>query len=139
MTLIFTFIGAPQGKGRARAARTRFGVRMYTPEKTRSYEQAIRALARAEMGSLNPMSGPVWMMLRAVFEPPASWPEKKKQAALRGEIRPTKKPDLDNVEKAWLDGLNGVAYLDDAQVVEKTSCKVYGPQALVVVSVMPLL
>jgi Holliday junction resolvase RusA-like endonuclease len=76
MTLIFTLTGAPQGKGRARAARTRFGVRLYTPEKTRSYEQAIRALARAEMGSLNPMSGPVAVTLRAVLEPPASWSEK---------------------------------------------------------------
>ena len=30
----------------------------------------------------------------------------------------TQKPDVDNVLKAVLDGLKGVAYLDDAQVVE---------------------
>ena len=37
---------------------------------------------------------------------------------LAGEIRPATKPDLDNVIKAVLDGCNGVAYLDDKQIVE---------------------
>ena len=35
----------------------------------------------------------------------------------RGLIFPTKKPDTDNIAKAILDALNGLAYYDDAQVV----------------------
>ena len=35
----------------------------------------------------------------------------------RGLILPTKKPDADNIAKAILDALNGLAYYDDAQVV----------------------
>ncbi len=34
-------------------------------------------------------------------------------------------PDLDNLEKAFLDGLNEVAYLDDKQVVVKNAVKRY--------------
>lgn len=137
MAHVFTLVGEPVGKARARFSRV--SGTAYTPSKTRRYEDAIRKVARSEMGSLNPLSGAVRVRLRAVFSIPASWSQRKRDAALRGEIKPTKRPDLDNVEKAWLDALNGIAYLDDAQVVEKTSEKVYGLQALVVVSVEPLL
>ena len=37
-----------------------------------------------------------------------------------GKILPTKRPDCGNVLKAVLDGLNGVAYQDDAQI-----CRIY--------------
>jgi Holliday junction resolvase RusA-like endonuclease len=39
--------------------------------------------------------------------------------------RPTKKPDLDNLAKSVLDGLNGVVYLDDSQLVSLHITKVY--------------
>lgn len=42
---------------------------------------------------------------------------KKRQAKLDGAIRPTKKPDCDNVGKVIADSLNGIAYKDDAQIV----------------------
>lgn len=43
--------------------------------------------------------------------------KKKRAAKLANEIRPTKKPDLDNVFKAIADGLNNIAYHDDSQIV----------------------
>lgn len=39
--------------------------------------------------------------------------------------RPDKKPDADNILKAVLDALNGVAYEDDRQVVEVLCIKKY--------------
>ena len=39
-----------------------------------------------------------------------------KELMLNGTILPTKRPDVDNLAKIILDGLNGVAYRDDAQV-----------------------
>jgi Holliday junction resolvase RusA-like endonuclease len=49
-------------------------------------------------------------------------------------------PDLDNLEKAFLDGLNGVAYGDDKQVVVKNAVKRYVitgvPRVEVVVSAL---
>lgn len=38
----------------------------------------------------------------------------------------TKKPDADNIAKAVLDGLNGVAFVDDSQVVALMVKKTYG-------------
>ena len=42
-----------------------------------------------------------------------------------GDIRPTKTPDYDNIGKIISDALNGVAYRDDAQIVEANISKYY--------------
>ena len=41
------------------------------------------------------------------------------------EIKPTKKPDADNIAKAVCDALNGIACKDDSQVVDLTVRKHY--------------
>lgn len=41
------------------------------------------------------------------------------------EIMPTKKPDCDNVAKMICDALNGLAYKDDAQIVNLNVLKAY--------------
>ena len=109
----------------------------YTPEKTRTYEGMIRTAAMQEVGNRPPLDEPVEFVLRAVFPVPASWSERKRQQAITGEIRPGKKPDLDNIAKAWNDSLNGVVYRDDSLICRMTLEKRYGPQALVVVMVRP--
>ena len=45
---------------------------------------------------------------------------------LTNKLLPAKKPDTDNIAKAILDALNGLAYYDDAQIVELTVAKRYG-------------
>lgn len=130
--------GAPQGKGRARSFRRGNFIGHYTPEKTRSYEGMIRSAAMDAMGNRLPIDAPVEFVMRAVFSVPASWSKKKQQAALLGEIRPGKKPDLDNIEKAWSDALNGVVYRDDCLICRKTTDKRYGAAPLVVATVRVL-
>ena len=44
-------------------------------------------------------------------------------------IRPTVKPDCDNLAKSILDSLNGLAYHDDKQVVELVVKKYYAENA----------
>ena len=46
-------------------------------------------------------------------------------------FRPAKRPDFDNIGKIIADALNGVAYRDDAQIVEAKLVKIYvdGPGA----------
>lgn len=130
--------GAPQGKGRARAFLRAGHISHYTPEKTRTYEGMIRVAAMAEIGNKPPIEDAVEFVMRAIFPVPQSWSGKKRQQALTGEIKPGKKPDLDNIAKAWNDALNGVVYRDDSLICRMTLEKRYGPQALVVVTVRPL-
>lgn len=136
--ITINLVGDPQGKGRARAFVRNGHVGHYTPEKTRTYEGMIRTAAMQAMGNRPAFDEPVEFVLRAIFPVPASWSERKRQRAITGEIKPGKKPDLDNITKAWNDALNGVVYRDDSLICRMSLDKRYGPQPLVVVTVRPL-
>lgn len=51
--------------------------------------------------------------------------KKKLQQALNGELRPTTKPDIDNLAKGIKDGLSKVIWHDDSQVTELVARKWY--------------
>ncbi|MEG2395214.1 MAG: RusA family crossover junction endodeoxyribonuclease, partial [Ruthenibacterium sp.] len=64
---------------------------------------------------------------------PKSYPKKKAALCCQNIIRPTCKPDMDNVVKVVADALNGIAYHDDSGIVEMRIAKRYGnPERLVV-------
>ena len=136
MIASFEVPGPVIGKGRPRAFRMGGGVRMHTPEKTARYENLVALCAKQAMGSRSPVDGPLALSLKLYFEPPASWSGKKRGAALNGEIRPTVKPDLDNVLKAVADACNGIVYLDDKQIVEVSVSKHYSPAPSAFVTVV---
>ena len=121
----FTVPGTPQGKGRARSFVRNGHVGHYTPEKTRTYEGMIRVLAMQAMGANPPIEGPVEMTLFIVMPVPKSWPAWKRDMAVAGQIMPTTKPDVSNIQKAVEDALNGVVWLDDCQVVSVIKTKLY--------------
>ena len=135
----FVIEGRPQGKARARTFwNSQTGkMQSITPEQTRSYEDLVRWSYKAAGGTYLG-KGQFTVAIRAIYEVPASYPKKKREAALRGEIRPCKKPDSDNIAKAILDALNGVAYYDDSQVIGLTVKKEYGDSARVEVEIEAL-
>lgn len=120
--------GPPRGKGRPRFRMMKLGAQMigktYTDEKTRSYETLLREAAQAVMGDRPLLDGPLRMTMDARFAVPASWSKKKQARALAGEIRPTGKPDFDNLAKV-LDALNGVVWRDDSLIVSGSIDKSY--------------
>jgi Holliday junction resolvase RusA-like endonuclease len=129
--------GTPRGKGRPRFVRATG--RAYTDAKTAQRENTVAALAALAMCGRDVLTGPVCMDVRVVVGIPKSWPKKKQTAALVGAVLPTGKPDLTNVVKLIEDGLNGIVYADDAQIVAFGELrKVYGPEALTVVTVRPV-
>lgn len=125
-SVAFTVPGEPQGKGRARVGRIGGQARMFTPAKTAAYEGLIALAARQAMGPLPLMLGPVHVEVEAVCSVPRSWSKRKQAQALAGEVRPTGKPDADNVLKAVCDGMNGVVFKDDSQAVSVALAKRYG-------------
>lgn len=129
MTRELTFVvpGKVVGKGRPRFARVgQVGMRAYTPAATKAEETRVGYLARAALGGLGPITGAVAVRIAASCCPPASWSRRKRALALAGGLSPTTKPDIDNVAKLVLDGLNGVAFVDDSQIVDLTASKRFG-------------
>lgn len=121
----FIVPGQPQGKGRPRIGKVGQHARMFTPSKTVAYEGLIALAAQQAMAGRPLIEGPVDVNLSLRCQVPASWSGKKRRMALAGEIVPTTKPDVDNVIKAVFDGLNGVLWKDDVQVVNVCVAKRY--------------
>lgn len=53
--------------------------------------------------------------------------------ALIGNIRPTTRPDVDNITKIICDALNGIVWVDDSQVGICYTEKIYSDEERVVV------
>ena len=133
MTFTFEIVGEPQGKGRPRFS-TRGGfVKTYTPDKTASYENFVKVCYLNKYKGQK-LDGEIIAEIIAYFSIPNSFSKKKRAQAIEGKIRPTKKPDTDNIAKTILDSLNGIAFEDDKQVVALLVKKLYGEEAKVVVS-----
>ena len=96
--------------------------REYTPKATKQYESEIRQ-AFLKQGGESMCGLPVSVRIDADYPMPKSWSKRQKDEA-RGTYCENK-PDLDNVEKAVLDALNGVAWNDDKSVVVLIARKVW--------------
>lgn len=100
---------------------------VYTPKETKLYEQYVRDCYDARYGTCKPFSGPVVVTMTFRFK-------RGKNQYLKSGLRDTapvfytQTPDLDNIEKAVLDALNKVAYVDDKQIVRKYSEKTWGEE-----------
>lgn len=127
----FTVYGHPTPKERPRF--NHYTKTPYTPHKTQAYETAVRYSFLAKFKKPRKAEGYIEMRLQAYFEPPKSVSKTIRESMLLGEIRPDKRPDADNIIKAICDALNGLAYLDDKQVVSISLDKWYGEKEKVVV------
>ncbi len=102
----FTVYGQPQGKARPRF--TRNG-QVYTPKSTHDYERAVRdSYIAANTNAQLTADMAIKIEIIAYF----------RRAKSNKRTYMTIKPDIDNVVKAVLDGLNGVAFADDKRVCE---------------------
>lgn len=100
---------------------------VYTPKETKEYEKLIRD----EWTAQNPINswgygGPVMVYISFSFKRAKSHYNSKGQLKADAPTHYVSTPDLDNIEKAVLDALNGVAYKDDKQIIIKASSKHYG-------------
>ncbi len=114
----------PKGKERPRwSPKTQ---RMYTPETTTSYEDFIKLVYRQNYGAeMFPKGVPLDIRIRAYCPIPKSDTLTVRAKKMTGAIRPTVKPDWDNIGKIVADALNKIAYYDDAQIVDSQTRKFY--------------
>ena len=136
MTITFTVPGSPQGKMRPRVVKRGNFVQTYTPDKTVNYENLVKLMYGQEAkGRVFDREKSLRVLIVALYDIPQSTSKKRAELMRIGEIRPTKKPDLDNVAKIICDALNGVAYHDDAQVVDLKVVKYYSDTPCVTVTI----
>lgn len=121
----FDIPGVPVGKGRPRAAKRGKHITLYTPEKTACYEGVVAFSGQSAMAGAALLDGALLVDMDIRIPVPESWSRNKRNSALAGLLMPTKKPDIDNIEKAIFDALNGVTWKDDVQVVRVTKAKRY--------------
>lgn len=138
MSIRFFVPGKPQGKGRGRVIRINGHGAIKTPEKTVAYEFLVAHAAGLAMDGAALIDGPCAVSLDIACQIPASWPKRRQLAAVEGRERVTTKPDVDNVLKSVLDGMNGVVWRDDVQVVMLTAHKRYARTPGVTVEVSAL-
>ena len=96
--------GRPVPKGRPRFGRNG---QVYTPKKTREYEELVGWYTKQCM--TEPLKGNVMLHIKTY-------------------VKKNIFPDLDNIAKAIMDGLNGIAYKDDRQVMCLTVQRLRGEE-----------
>ena len=89
-----------------------------------TYEAEVAKIAKAAMGSAEPLETPVAAYIYINYAVPPSYSNKRREACLSGSDRP-KRHDIDNIAKTVLDACNGIVYLDDVQVVSLHVTKRY--------------
>ena len=135
MQILFTVYGHPVAKGRPRfSTRGKFPV-AYTPEKTKTYETEVGMMAKAAMGASKALEGALEAFIYVTFPVPPSYSKKRTKACLSDTEKHTKRPDLDNVIKAVIDGMDKIVFNNDSQITSIHSTKVYGQVAKVEVMV----
>lgn len=114
--IIFTVPGVPVPKARPRFVRGH----CFTPQKTTNYEADLKYYFLKSIDNLfTPLDCPIRLGIVAMFPMPKSSLKKNDF----GVCLKTTKPDLDNVIKSVCDGLNGVAWVDDARIYYITALK----------------
>jgi Holliday junction resolvase RusA-like endonuclease len=100
----------------------------YTPKNTADYEDLILNHARVAMATakMQPFECPVKTHVHLVFKgDPDEWPTSPSDG------------DADNLEKAVLDALNKIVYVDDRLVVRSIRTKSCGERPRLIVKVSP--
>lgn len=130
----FVVPGKPRGKS---VIRTGGGV-FFVAGETREEMDTVRIIAHRAMGGMALFQDAVELRLCAYFAIPKSFSALKRTRALASIIRPTTKPDWDNIGK-MCDALKSVVWRDDALVTDVHLYKRYSDQPRVVIEISDII
>ena len=122
----FTVLGKPISKLRARTFKNKYTgkVMSYTPKETAGYANFIKQVYITKYGQQK-LDGAISQTVNAYYPIPKSTSKKKRLLMIEGKIRPTVKPDYDNIEKNFSDALESIAFNNDNQIVSSRFDKWY--------------
>jgi len=115
--------GIPLPTRRARHSRRKGKTITYDP--LSEEKETIRWQIRSKLSNFELIEGPIELEFKFFMPIPRSTPKKNLQLILDGKIKHTKKPDVDNVMKTYMDCMTGIVYIDDGQVYKVSACKMY--------------
>lgn len=126
MNVEFFVAGVPRTKGSSHSfynPKTHKTVFQHDNEHLKAWQSMVSFTARQK--GCKPTLGPVSVTILYIL------PRPKGHFNSRGAVKssvsqlPISKPDIDKLERAILDSLTGVVYLDDSQVVKVSQEKIY--------------
>lgn len=132
MRLVFEI--EPVEQARPRATRMGRGIRLYDPKKVSVYKKQLAMMCQFQYKQA-PLTGPLKVELNFFRHVQSSLSKKERALRLSGSHRPVVKPDTDNYIKSTLDGLNGLLWEDDNQIVDLVAHKYYSDQPRVEIEV----
>lgn len=121
------------GKGRPRL--NSYTGQVYTPTRTKDYENLIIQYFMLKYPRFKPFESRVSVEITANFEVPKSTKKSDKALMLENKINPLKKPDIDNIVKIILDAMNECAFKDDTQITKLAVEKKYAQEESIYVKI----
>ena len=113
--------GLPVAQGRPRAFKLPLGqIRVYDPQKSRDWKRTVQAqtlTCKPERLLVGALAGEMDFYLP------------RPKSAPKRVVYPEKRPDVDNLLKACLDGLRSIVFTDDAQIVSLRVAKHYATES----------
>lgn len=129
-----TFEIEPVEQARPRATRMGKGIRLYDPKKVSVYKKQLAIMCQFQYKK-EPLTGPLIVSLKFYRHIQSSVSKKERKLRLSGIHRPIVKPDTDNYIKSTLDGLNGLLWEDDNQIVKIVAEKYYSDRPRIEIKV----
>lgn len=132
--IAFTIPGDVQAQQRPKFSRFGQHVSVRDPKESKDYKAFVRLVA-AEHAPGDLITEPIELKINVYRKIPKSFSKKKHNEAIEGVLRPTTKPDIDNLVKGIKDGLSKVIWHDDSQVISLVANKYYSdnPRADVII------
>lgn len=98
---------------------------MYDPPEADKWKTEFGSKVFRKLDKYFPIEGPVVLSVVVYKQIPAGYSKTLKYLCENGDIRPEKRPDVDNYLKAVEDALNDIVWKDDSQIIRATCEKYY--------------
>ena len=101
----------------------------------KAYQATIQVACKQEWGNKELIETAVEIHLEFIRSYPNNLPKRETSRERRLKEALVRKPDLDNLCKAAIDGIKGIIIKDDTVVVGLSAEKRFGPEAMTVITI----